>query len=412
MERRRRSGSANLPTTPVSAACSPIIPLTSNGPSIVPELSSPRGTGKVALEPETSAQIELKPIINEGKSVKTKAPRKSKTKVVKAPKIEEPKVQQKRTKRKAPPVEVDNTSGIDSSSPSKRKSLDVVVSPLKVNGINDTPLLTAEDNNSVKVKAKSSRSKKKKPVSIDLSSEQSVNMSTDGNNTSTSEKVVKPKKPRKKKGDVSIAAAAAESSIDVIADIQQDVSAATTGKVKKPRKKKPKEKIAVDNTDTANILGTPAPVVVVKKKSAKSKAAVPQVAAAINTSRDETNGVNLVMGKVTSQFIEGKLKSIQNGALKITKKRKSSSGPNAAPATAVSATAGIPNEKEKSVPPKKRKRVSSSVQGPPNSVDSVIEAVSSGQFVDSTLQNGTCPSAAEMSTVMQGVSCSYILSGF
>lgn len=379
---------------------------------MVPDLSSPKGLGKVALEPETSAQIELKPIVNEGKPVKAKAPRKSKAKVAKVPKIKEPKVQQKRTKRKTPPVEGENNSGVESGSPSKRKSLDGVMTTLKVNGMNDTPLMTAEDSTSVKVKAKSSRSKKKKNISIDLSSEQSVNVSTDGNNTSN-EKVVKPKKPRKKKGDVSIAAAPAESSTDAVTDVQQDTSAvAATGKVKKPRKKKQKDISIAEDTDAATTSGTPAPVVV-KKKSVKSKAAVsPQVTAPINTSsRDETNGVHLVMGKLSSQIIEDKLKSIQNGALKITKKRKSSSGPNAAPTTTLSTTTGIPNEKEKSVPPKKRKRVSSSAQAQsqPNSVDSVIEAVSSGKFVDSTLQNGTCQlaggkQAAELSTVMQGVS--------
>lgn len=376
--RRRRSGS-NVPVAPVSNLFPSVPHPVVNGPQITDHPANVIASN-TSLDSPVALNIPLPPdILSKPKKKRIASTTKTKTGISKA----------KRPK---------NEDGALLDSPLK---VEISRSPalhIKVNGMHDSTASEADAENSVSISPKKPRKRKiKLAADVKIGDEvKSEIVIPDSNGIIVGVDKVKVKKPRKKK--TPDGSTAGQNKPVPILEVKQDTDSMTTAKVKKTRKKKEVPNAIVQAPNGPTEVDKKKPKKIDKQRNSSSLMSPP-----IAAHREEN--VAQCMEKVTSQlFDSSKLKGLQNGTAKITKKRKSSSSVSSTLTQVIPTSPPVnteEKEKDKSVPPKKRKRISSNaqMQGPPNNVDSIIEAVSSGG-----LENGRCDmKPAEPSTLLQGV---------
>ncbi|ODM98818.1 PHD finger protein 14 [Orchesella cincta] len=291
---------------------------------------------------------------------------------------------------------------------SKRKSAEVplTMTNIKINGISETTLATTEVAETIA--PISNKKKSKKSV---VSSAVVDNLSKNGIavlDTKTDQVKKKPKSRMKKEV---VEGKIQQSVILASSNITSENNSLGVVKPKKPRKKANKVDL---NFIEGNEITTQPPEKKARKRPAKPKLPVQSTNL---VARDETTVGDRDEGKVTSQMqkIASKMTENQNGAVKIpSQKRKKSATAVSTVNTVtlisspvISGQKGTPDEKEKCIPPKKRKRAPSNAQQQNPTIDSIIDAVvSSGQISNSSAENGHRDlNSNEGSTItMQGIS--------
>ncbi|CAL8142083.1 unnamed protein product [Orchesella dallaii] len=386
--KRRRSGS-------VTAS----VPLPGNSSS--PAIESPRSNEKALLTPVLpNKNVKLPNLVTE--EVLPKVPKKRKS----TPKSSKPK-RKKVEQSDGMPLNNSEKVATIPSPKSKRKSSEVplTMTSIKVNGINDSSL-TSSDNIRTVVPVPAKKKRKKGVVSAAVVD----NLSKNGIavlDTETKPDQVK-KKPKSRLKKEVVEGKIQQSIILANSVISSENSTLGVLKPKKPRKRASKVVNLIldeDNEQTKSEKKT-------KKRPAKVSLSVPS---SNLVARDDVNG-DRDGGKVASQMqkIASKLTDNQNGTVKIPSQKKkkvatttSSVDPVAliSPA-ATSGQKGTSDEKEKCIPPKKRKRAPSNAQQQlSHNIDSIIDAVvSGGQASHSGVENGHYSlNSKEGSTIMQGI---------
>lgn len=379
IERRRRSdGVTPHLATPIPTLSFPIVP------PVVNEIDSNIDFSKFGgVRSTTQSQTFIGAEIKDG-SLARKLKGSKKAKISTTPKLKKPKKNACNSEQPA--------TNINNVIKKKFTDDDSLLATLKVNGVQGNPVINCEDFKSVvSIPNRKPQKKKKTKSNNALVDQVKQELCTPERYAASAQQ----KKLRKKKEPISESKVNLSGELTISStpmDLAATTLAVTIPKLKKSRKKEANIStlVAPENTNLS-----PTPEKRRNKKSIKPRISLPPV------------GVDLEIRKFGSQIVVDKaLKNLRNGAVKVPQKRKNTTTLVAAGSQPTVTPPGIPDEIEKSVPPKKRKRVSVSSQaqshGQPNSVDSIIKAVSSGNFSDGALQNADLK-PTELSALVQVV---------